>query len=135
MSDPRGNLCYCFTPLVVWIVDTPEESLLVGTGSKASPMTTATAKEFGDTYHHPPCTAENTITAIHIVCSQHSPVDYKDFLKAIKQFQLNGIVELCWIGWALSDPSFFLNPEVLHHFHWMFWDHDIQWCISAMGTA
>ena len=50
-------------------------------------------------------------------------------------FQLNGIVELCWIGWALSDPSFFLNPEVLHHFHWMFWDHDVQWCISVMGAA
>ena len=48
MSDPRGNLCYCFTPLVAWIADTPEESLLVGTGSKASPMTTTTVKEFGD---------------------------------------------------------------------------------------
>ncbi|KIM68407.1 hypothetical protein SCLCIDRAFT_20320 [Scleroderma citrinum Foug A] len=135
MSDPRGNLHYCFTPLVAWIADTLEESLLVGTGSKASPMTTATAKEFGDAYHHPPRTAENTITAICIVCSQHSPVDYKDFLKAIKQFQLNGVVELCWIGWALSDPSFFLNPEVLHHFHQMFWDHDVQWCISVTGAT
>jgi len=98
-------------------------------------MTTATVKEFGDTYHHPPCTAENTITAIRTVCSQHSPMDYKDFLKAIKQFQLNGIVKLCWIGWALLDPSFFLNPKVLHHFHRMFWDHDIQWCISATGAT
>ena len=135
MSDPRGNLCYCFTPLVAWITDTLEESLLVGTGSKASPMTTTTAKEFGDAYHHPPHTAENTIAAIHTVCSQHLPADYKDFLKAIKQFQLNSVVELCWIGWALSDPSFFLNPEVLHHFHRMFWDHDIQWCISVIGAA
>jgi len=25
MSDPRGNLRYCFTPLVAWIADTPEE--------------------------------------------------------------------------------------------------------------
>jgi len=135
MSDPRGNLCYCFMPLVVWVADMPEESLLAGTGPKASPVTTATAKEFCDAYHHPPRTAENTITTIRTVCSQHSPMDYKDFLKAIKQFHLNGIVELCWMGWALSDPSFFLNPEVLHHFHWMFWDHDVQWCITVMGAA
>ena len=35
----------------------------------------------------------------------------------------------------LSDPSRFFNPEVLHHFHRMFWDHDVQWCIHAVGDA
>lgn len=46
MSNPQGNLCYCFTPLAAWIADTPEESLLSGT----SPKTTATSKDFGDPY-------------------------------------------------------------------------------------
>ncbi|KAI5986736.1 hypothetical protein EDC04DRAFT_2531515, partial [Pisolithus marmoratus] len=52
MSDPSGNLCYCFMPLAAWITDTPEESLLAGTSMKASPVTTATAQEFGDAYRH-----------------------------------------------------------------------------------
>lgn len=30
MSDPAGNLRYCFTPLVGFIADTPEERLPVG---------------------------------------------------------------------------------------------------------
>ena len=54
MSDPRGNLRYCFTPLAAWIADMPEESLIAGTASKASPVTTATSKSFGDAYRHPP---------------------------------------------------------------------------------
>ena len=35
----------------------------------------------------------------------------------------------------LSDPSDFINPEILHHFHKMFWDHDVKWCIHAVGAA
>ena len=27
----------------------------------------------------------------------------------------------------------FLKPEVLHHFHRLFWDHDLQWCIVVVG--
>ena len=70
MSDPIWNLHYCFTPIPVWITDTPEESLLAGTSAKVSPVTTATATEFGDVYCHPPCTAVNTLTAICKACSQ-----------------------------------------------------------------
>ena len=32
MSNPVGNLWYCFTPLVAYISDTPKQSLLAGTG-------------------------------------------------------------------------------------------------------
>ena len=135
MSDPRGNLRYCFTPLAAWIADTPEESLLAGTAMKVSPVTTATSKEFGDPYRHPPRTAATTLAAIRSACSQYSPADYKNFLKAMRQFQLNGVVEPCWNPWPLSDPSNFLAPEVLHHFHRMFWDHDVKWCIDATGAV
>ena len=84
MSDPRGNLRYCFTPIAAWITDMPEESLLAGTSTKVSPVTTATAMEFGDAYRHPSCTAANTLAAIRTACSQYPPTDYKNFLKAIK---------------------------------------------------
>jgi hypothetical protein len=29
----------------------------------------------------------------------------------------------------------FLNLEILHHFHRFFFDHDLQWCIIALGSA
>ncbi|KAG6372918.1 hypothetical protein JVT61DRAFT_6943 [Boletus reticuloceps] len=38
MSDPIGNLRYCFTPLASWITNTPEESLIAATGPKALPI-------------------------------------------------------------------------------------------------
>ncbi|KAI6107691.1 hypothetical protein EDD17DRAFT_1482275 [Pisolithus thermaeus] len=135
MSDLRGNLCYCFTLLAVWIADTPEEGLLAGTAMKVSPVTTATSKEFGDPFWHPPRTAATMLTAIRSTCSQCPPMDYQNFLKAMRQFWLNGIVEPCWNLWPLSDPSIFLTPEVLHHFHQMFWDHNVKWCIDVTGAA
>ncbi|KAF8545834.1 hypothetical protein OG21DRAFT_1491871, partial [Imleria badia] len=134
MSDPVGNLRYCFTPLAAWIADTPEESMLSATGSKVSPVTTATSKNFGDPYRHPPRTADKTLVAIRTACSQHSPRDYKKFLKAIKPLGLNGVVEPVWIDWLLSDPSRFLLIEPLHHFHRFAWDHDVQWCLTALGA-
>ena len=54
MSDPLGSLRYCFTPLVAYIADTPEQCLLSCVSSKASPISMATHKEFGDSCPHPP---------------------------------------------------------------------------------
>jgi Plavaka transposase len=62
-------------------------------------------------------------------------MDYKNFLKASRRLKLSGIVEPFWKMWPLSDPSNFITPEVLHHFHWMFWDHDVKWCITMTGAA
>ena len=134
MSDPVGNLHYCFTPLASWITDTPEESLLVATGPKVSPVTTTMSKNFGDPNRHPPHTTKKTLIAIHSACSKYSPTDYKNFLKAIKSLGLNRVVEPVWMDWALSDPCFFITIEPLHHFHHFTWDHDVKWCIVALGA-
>ena len=64
MSDPVGNLCYCFTPLVAYIADTPEQSLLAGISPKASPVSTAIHKEFGNPVPHPPRTSSRTLEDI-----------------------------------------------------------------------
>ena len=135
MNDPVGNLRYCYTPLASWIADTPEESLLAATGPKASPVTTATVKSFGDPHRHSPRTGETTLRAIRMACTKHSPMDYKNFIKTARALFLNGVTDPCWKGWPLSDPSKFFMPEALHHFHRMFWDHDIQWCIHVVGAA
>jgi len=135
MSDPVGNLRYCFTPLASWIADTPEESLLAATSPKTSPVTTATSKEFGDPFRHPARTSAITLAAIEIACAECSPSDYKDFLKIIKRLCLNGVIEPFWKMYPLSDPSQFITPEVLHHFHRLFWDHDVKWCIHCAGAS
>ncbi|KAI6027712.1 hypothetical protein BKA83DRAFT_4490257 [Pisolithus microcarpus] len=135
MNDPVGNLCYCYTLLASWIVDMPEECLLAATSPKASPVTTATSKDFSNPFCHPSCTSSLTLSAIWTACTEQDPFDYENFLKIIKHLHLNSVIEPCWKGWPLSDPSQFLTPKPLHHFHRMFWDHDIKWCIAVTGSA
>ena len=101
MSDPVGNLHYCFTPLAAWIADTPKESLLAATGLKSSPVTTVMSKNFGDTYQHPPHTATDTLTAIHDACLQCSLMDYMNFIKVIRKLGLNSIINPFWVDWLL----------------------------------
>ncbi|KAG1839392.1 hypothetical protein C8R48DRAFT_782110 [Suillus tomentosus] len=36
--------------------------------------------------------------------------------------------------WPLADPSVFLTPEPLHHWHKEFYDHDLQWCLTVVGA-
>ncbi|KAF8548595.1 hypothetical protein OG21DRAFT_1396281, partial [Imleria badia] len=57
MTDPIGNLQYCYMPLVAWIADTSEQCLLTGTGLRASPVMMAKLKNFGDPFRHAPCTS------------------------------------------------------------------------------
>ncbi|KAG1891284.1 hypothetical protein F4604DRAFT_1673176 [Suillus subluteus] len=33
-----------------------------------------------------------------------------------------------------ADPSVFLTLESLHHWHEEFWDHDLHWCLAAIGA-
>ncbi|KAG2337000.1 hypothetical protein BDR05DRAFT_952932 [Suillus weaverae] len=47
---------------------------------------------------------------------------------------LSGIARPFWCDWPLADPSRFLTPKALHHWHHAFYDHDIQWCLRAVGT-
>ena len=133
MSDPVGNLHYCFTPLVAYIADTPEESLLACIGPKASPVSTATHKEFSDSFPHPPRTATSTLDAIQKACLDADPDDWERFLKVVRRCSLSGVHKPFFRNWLLSDPSIFLTPEVLHHFHHLCWDHDLQWCIVVLG--
>ena len=133
VNDPIGNLWYCFNPLVTYISDMPEQSLLAGTGPKASLVSTATHKEFGDPFPHPSHTATRTLDDIWRACSAADPDDFKEFLKVVKCYFLNGMHKPLYRNWLLSDPSIFLMPEMLHHFHHLFWDHDIPWCIFTLG--
>ncbi|KAG1785392.1 uncharacterized protein HD556DRAFT_1202432, partial [Suillus plorans] len=47
MSDPVGNVWHCFTPLAVYIIDTPEAAMLACVCGKTSPFTMASYLQFG----------------------------------------------------------------------------------------
>ena len=132
MSDPIGNLQYCYMPLAVYITDTPEQSLVSCTSTRASPISTAFHGQFG---LHPCHTADQTRCKIHAICSKCDPDDFIKFLKFANEYSLNGVDVPFWIDWPLLNPAYFLKPEVLHHFHTFFFNHDLEWCIAVMGGA
>ncbi|KAI6014893.1 hypothetical protein BKA83DRAFT_4061372, partial [Pisolithus microcarpus] len=76
-----------------------------------------------------------TLDDIERACIEADPNDFEEFLKAAKRYSLSGVHKPFWQDWPLSDPSKFLTPEVLHHFHHLFWDHDLQWCSIVLGPA
>jgi len=135
MSDPLGYLRFCFTPLAAYIVDTPESALISGVAGKTSSVTTASYKEFGDNFQHPPRTANFTIEQLKAVETDVHPWDIDAYIREAMKFRLNGVHRPFWMDYPLSDPSTFLTPEPLHHWHKQFWDHDAKWCINAVGSA
>ena len=135
ISDPLGSLRYAYTPLAAYIVDTQEAVVLAGVAGKTSHLTTATYKEFGDAFRHPPRTASMTLRQLIAIEEVADPWDLDKYVKQAMVYRLNGVHRPFWRNWPLSDPSEFFTPEPLHHWHKMFWDHDAQWCIRVVGPA
>ncbi len=135
MSDPLGWQRFCFTPLAAYIVDTPESTLIAGVSGKTSSVTMAMYKQFGDSFRHEPRTASTTLAQLQAIEETVNPWDLDAYFKAASERRLNGVHRPFWADWPLSDPSVFLTPEPLHHWHKGFWDHDAKWCINSVGAA
>ncbi|KAF7311389.1 RPN1-RPN2-N domain-containing protein [Mycena kentingensis (nom. inval.)] len=137
-STSDGNLIMAHTPLVSYIVDTPEAADLSGVKGKTSHLTMASHKTFGDSVRHPERTGASTWDAICSLNARVSPDDVAAYQKAAKAHpnRLSGVHLPFWRDWPLStDPSKFLTPEVLHHIHKAFFDHDFQWGRTILGDA
>lgn len=136
MSDPLGQLRYVFPALAAYIVDTPESAVLSGVAGKTSSVTMANYKHFGDSFRHEPRTASTTLAQLQALEECVDPWDLEGYSKlALDKFRLCGVHRPFWRDWPLAEPSTFLTPEPLHHWHKMFWDHDAKWCIHAVGSA
>ena len=48
LVNPCGNIRNCYTPLVMYIADLPEQQLIAGVAKNASPVTMAEQSQFGD---------------------------------------------------------------------------------------
>ena len=135
MSDPLGWRRFCFTPLATYIVDTPESTLITGVAGRTSSITLASYKQLGDDFRHESCTASTTLDQLHLLEEKADPWDLEAYFKLTAKFHLNGVHRPFWMDWAMSDPSIFLTPEPLHHWHKAFWDQDAKWCIYTVGAA
>ncbi|KAH9027612.1 hypothetical protein EDB85DRAFT_2074745 [Lactarius pseudohatsudake] len=89
----------------------------------------------GSLRYHEPRTASTTLAQLHALEAKVNPWCLEMYIKEAKKFRLNGIHQPFWRDWPLSEPSKFLTPEPLHHWHKMFWDHDVKWCIRALKGA
>ncbi|KAF7303354.1 RPN1-RPN2-N domain-containing protein [Mycena indigotica] len=118
LSKSDGSLIYAHTPLVSYIVDTPEAADIACVKAKTSHLTTASHHTFGDNFRHPERTGENTWVAISSISATVAPHDVAAYQKASKahSYRLNGVHLPFWRNWPLStNPARFLTPEVLHH--------------------
>ena len=132
MNDPLGNLQLCYTPLVSYVVDTPEACMLAAVGGKTSLVMTAMYLQFGDSFQHPPRMKRFTLQQLQGI--DVNPDDFKEYFKAAQKHCLNGVSKPFFHNWPLSDPSQFFTPEALHDWHKLSWDHDIKWAINIISA-
>ncbi|KAL4065534.1 hypothetical protein V8B97DRAFT_2025692 [Scleroderma yunnanense] len=119
MSDPMGNLRVMHTPLVAWIADYPEQLLISCVSSKNSPISLATAEQFGDPMSQPLRLRQHTLQAI------------REAYCLTKR--LNGVVKPFWGEWGNTCPSRFLTLDALHQWHKFLFDHCLRWVINIIG--
>lgn len=140
MYDSLGHTHWCFTPLVAYIVDTPEAATIAAVAGKTSHLTLASHKTFGDCFRHPTRLGTVTLSQIEALSEDVNPWDLEPYSKnALKCYRLNGVHLPFWRNWTspdgtIAEPSQFLTPEPLHHWHKQFWDHDVKWCVRAVGS-
>ena len=141
MTDYFGDTRLCYTPLIGYIADTPEATALAGVSGKTSHLTMAFGPHFGDSFPHPPRTANQVLTDLSTLSSSVDPWDLAHYVKeARERFRLNGVDLPFWRDWTLPtgftpDPYRLLPIEILHHFHKCFWDHNLKWCIHTGGRG
>ena len=134
MADPAGFQRYCFTPLVGYVADLPEQLMIACVAQSASPVTLATKPEFSDPTPHPTCSGLHTLQQIHRLAQRINPWKVREFLEAAKELHLSGVHLPFWRDWHFSNPAKFLTPEVLHTLHKFFFDHVLKWCKEALGA-
>ncbi|KIK94715.1 hypothetical protein PAXRUDRAFT_11883 [Paxillus rubicundulus Ve08.2h10] len=133
MTDPFGHIHNCFTPLVTYIADLPEQQLIACVSKNVYPVTTATLYQFGDQNPHPPHTGKDMLKQIEDLCRVVNPWDIVNFQKKAKLLKLHGVHLPFGQNWKFEDPIYFLNGKILHTFHKFFFDHALAWCKEASG--
>ncbi|KIJ04974.1 hypothetical protein PAXINDRAFT_21746 [Paxillus involutus ATCC 200175] len=89
-------------------------------------------KNFGDPFQHSSRLGSVTLAQLATIQVAESEVD--TYFTACEEYRLSGVTLPFWHDWSLSEPSRFLTPEPLHHWHCMWYDHDLKWCLRTVGS-
>ncbi|KAF8414372.1 hypothetical protein L210DRAFT_3730324 [Boletus edulis BED1] len=98
MSDPIGNLYYCFTPLASFIADMSEAAMVACVRGLTSPVSLAKYDQFGNLN---PCqrrTGDYTLTQLQSI--KVDPDNVEEYFAECEQYRLNGV----------SHPFFWTGP-------------------------
>ena len=134
MADSFGYVQNCFTLLVAYVADLPKQQLVAGVSKNASPVTTTTMPQFGNSFPHSPCTGRHTLQLITDLCAGVHPWDIATFQKKAKAIYLLGVHLPFWRNWKFVDPPYFLISEILHTCHKFFFNHLLKWCKEVVGN-
>ncbi|KAL4071992.1 hypothetical protein J3A83DRAFT_4358328 [Scleroderma citrinum] len=122
LVDPSRHIRNCYTPLIAYIVDLPEQLLISCISKNASPVTIAMLPQFRDPAVAAPQTGQDILSQIKELCEKVDPWDLNAFQKAAK------------CNWKFSDPSLFLTGKILHTGHKFFFNHVLKWCKAVIGS-
>lgn len=115
MSDPKGQLRWCFTPISMYTVDLPEAMKLACVTQNCYPTTLATKEEFGSTHRKEPRAWSLNREKIDNLARRFDPVrELPEFAKAAAKENMTGVTESIWDGWDNSDPSIAITFDLLH---------------------
>jgi hypothetical protein len=134
MSDPLGQLRFCFTVLSMYMVDQPEAIRLSGVINYTSPVTLAAGRELGDPFRHPPRWWSTTRKEIDRIKNLvHPDHQLEEFVKECYASRLTGVVNTVWDDWEQCEPCIALGYDLLHS-SFKFWhDHPFLWATQAVG--
>lgn len=134
MSDPSGSVRFCFTTLSMYMVDLPEATRLAGVTSNCSPVSVATSNEFGSAEPADRRWLSVTKEKIEEVRRAFPPsVNFYTFVKNCRKNNLTGVTKLFWEDWPHAEPPIALSYDLLHSGHRFFYDHIVDWSITALG--
>lgn len=128
------SFAMCFTLLIAYVADLPEQQLVASMSKNASPMTTITVSQFSDPFPYPPHNGHHTLQQIMELCEVINPWDIASFQKKGKAIHLLGIHLPFWWDWKFADPAYFLNGKILHMCHKFFFNHILKWCKEVVGN-
>ena len=99
MSDPTNLTRYCFTLLVAYTADLPEQLMITCVTKSVSPVTIAEKNQFGDAILYAPRDGELTLQKLHELCQRIDPWRLQEFLVEAKKHNLNGVQLPFWCDW------------------------------------
>ncbi|KAF8545944.1 hypothetical protein OG21DRAFT_1528148, partial [Imleria badia] len=86
MTDSLRYVRNCFTPLVAYTADLPEQQLVAYIARNTSPVTTTTISEFGDPSPHPPRLGATMLEQIAVQSPIHTDASLALMIEALGEF-------------------------------------------------